>query len=319
MWSSVVGEAGAAAAVDAEGEVDVGHDAVTRVWPANETSSPVPLGTQTAVLSWSTSGMPPEVTRRAATTQLALTHGRGAVRQHEGAAGDDVRRGLADGGRAREQDAGERCRRLRLPPVHARHRCGLGERGGGHQITSSAPLLTETFGPVSLMVAPMPLVISIPGGAHRHLRALGSLEGDATDARGVVEGDAVPGRRDQQDLLVRRRQQHRRDLGRRAPPAPDPDRGSRGRRARTRSRLRLRRSAARKARPGRRRTGRTASPSRSLSPKTSGTLALIRMVISGSLMSLTTPRYFPQNLSGHGTTAGVSEPVPSRLSPKRWV
>jgi hypothetical protein len=41
--------------------------------------SPVPLGTQTAVLSWSTRGTPVDRTRVADTTQLAVTHGDGAV------------------------------------------------------------------------------------------------------------------------------------------------------------------------------------------------------------------------------------------------
>src|SRR5262249_58450811 len=58
-------------------------------------------------------------------------------------------------------DAGVGHARLRLPAMGADQRRAQVEEIARHQMTSSAESLTETFGPMSLMVPPAPLLISI--------------------------------------------------------------------------------------------------------------------------------------------------------------
>ena len=65
MWASSSASAVRPRAVEVERVVDLHHDPFTRIW-VTTTLSPVPVGTQTAWLSCSKTGTPPERTRTAA-------------------------------------------------------------------------------------------------------------------------------------------------------------------------------------------------------------------------------------------------------------
>ena len=97
--------------------------------------------------------MPPDAPAGAAATQVAVTHGEGTVPAHEGQPATTYGADWPTAG-APEAGPGERRRRLGLAAVGAQYGARLREREPGHQVTSRAPSLTDTCGPVSSMVAP---------------------------------------------------------------------------------------------------------------------------------------------------------------------
>ena len=207
---------------------------------------------------------------------------------------------------------------IACPPCDAHDRRALLEEEAGHrQITSSAPSLTVTAGPVM-----------------SDRRALAVADRDA----GVGDGDERAGRRLEQDAAGRARHvadEQRvlaRPSGRRSAagraarpgPAPGPPRpiprssrprsGSPGCPARTRSTPSSRSRARRRSRTGCPRTAGTAWPSvegRMLD--TSGTCTISRPVCSGSTLSMTMPRYLPKylfaSLMASLSTAGPAPPA----------
>lgn len=118
----------------------------------------VPFGTQTAWLSSSTSGWPPDVTRVAPIIHCAVTHGVGEPPVTIGQPGHDVRRGDRRRRHTADHHARVGGRRLRLTTVGTQDDGSDVNHESGHRrhTTTRAPLLTVTVGPVITMLAPLP-------------------------------------------------------------------------------------------------------------------------------------------------------------------
>src|SRR5215216_6889401 len=214
-------------------------------------------------------------------------------RAGERAAGDGMGTGLGHDRLASNLHARVRHRRLRLSRMHAQHRSPQVKQRSGHQITSNAPPLTDTCGPVSLMLAPCPLSISMPVvvttifwppdvssvmpptpgvSSSRMLLPPSVLSRNFTYGGASSTGGTSAAEPNQQPDQIgysgspcsNSIQTPASFFGSAKKPMPLPPNGAQG----------------------------IAQPL-SLSPNTSGTVALMRPIWSGSSMSVTMPRYLP--------------------------